>query len=114
VGGPARAPTPPVAPGPESASAGRPAAEPSPAAPAAASEILQAVDAWAKAWSNKDADAYLSFYARDFDTPHELSRGAWEKQRRERVTEPKFIAVSVASPKVTMMGSDEARVTFRQ
>jgi tetratricopeptide (TPR) repeat protein len=131
VGGAARAP---VALAQKSAPAARPAAQPSPAAPATAgaekppantvekstpppaapAEILQAVDAWAKAWSNKDADAYLSFYARDFDTPRELSRGAWEKQRRERVTEPKFIAVSVASPKVTMVGSDEARVTFRQ
>ena len=135
VGGPAPAPKPPVALAQKSAPASdRSATKPSPSAPAKAvaekvpskaaekstpppaapAEILQAVNAWAKAWSNRDADGYLSFYAKDFDTPKGLSRDAWEKERRERVTAPKFIAVSVASPKVIMVGGDEARVTFRQ
>jgi tetratricopeptide (TPR) repeat protein len=86
---------------------------PAPAADPAA-EVLKAVDAWAEAWSRKDADAYLSHYARDFDPPGKQSRTDWEKSRRSRIDAPKSISVSIASPKVTMGGSDSARVTFRQ
>jgi tetratricopeptide (TPR) repeat protein len=77
-------------------------------------EVLKAVNAWADAWSKKDADAYLAHYAKDFDPPGSQSRADWEKARRSRVTAPKSISVSIASPKVTMQGSDTARVTFRQ
>lgn len=84
--------------------------------PAAAdpSEVTRALNAWAQAWSKKDADGYLSFYAKDFKTPGGESRAAWEKARRERIAAPKSISVSVASPKVTMSGSNQATVTFRQ
>ena len=91
-------------------------AEKKPPAPAAdpAAEVLKAVNAWAEAWSRKDANAYLSAYAKDFDPPGNQSRADWEKSRRSRIEAPKSISVSVASPKVTMQGSDSARVTFRQ
>src|SRR5687768_15982286 len=91
-------------------------AEKKPAAPAAdpTAEVLKAVDAWAEAWSKKDVDAYLALYAKDFDPPGGQSRADWEKSRRSRIEAPKSISVSVASPKVTMQGSDSARVTFRQ
>ena len=91
--------------------------KPKPAAPAAAdapAEVLKAVNGWAQAWSKKDADAYLAYYAKDFKTPGGEARASWEKNRRTRVTAPKSIAVSLASPKVTMNGSDRATVTFRQ
>jgi tetratricopeptide (TPR) repeat protein len=92
----------------------KPAAKP--AAPAASSgdDVLKAVNAWAQAWSKKDADAYLSFYAKDFKTPGGEARPQWEKTRRERIAAPKSIAVGVEQPKVTMQGSDQASVTFRQ
>lgn len=86
---------------------------PAPAADASA-EVLKAVNAWAEAWSKKDADAYLAHYAKDFDPPGKQSRADWEKARRSRIEAPKSISVSVASPKVTMQGSDSATVTFRQ
>ena len=87
-----------------------------PAAPAAdaSGDVLKAVNAWAQAWSKKDADTYLSFYAKDFKLPAGNNRTAWEKERRGRIAAPKSIAVSVASPKVTMQGSDQATVSFRQ
>jgi ketosteroid isomerase-like protein len=73
-----------------------------------------AVNAWAQAWSNKDADGYLAAYAKDFKTPGGEARADWEKSRRERIAAPKSIAVGVEQPKVTLQGSDEASVTFRQ
>jgi tetratricopeptide (TPR) repeat protein len=86
---------------------------PAPAADPSA-EILKAVNAWAEAWSKKDADAYLAHYAKDFDPPGNQPRADWEKARRSRIAAPKSISVSIASPKVTMQGSDSATVTFRQ
>ncbi len=98
------------------AAAPKPAAvdKPKPAAVDPAAEVLKAVNAWAEAWSKKDADGYLSYYARDFKVPGKDSRAEWEKTRRARIEAPKSISVSIASPKVTMNGAERATVTFRQ
>jgi hypothetical protein len=90
------------------AEAGRPQARP----PAA--QVLETVSAWAKAWSAKDADAYLAFYAPGFQTPGGEPRPQWEKTRRQRIAAPKSISVSIGSPRVTLHGDDRASVTFRQ
>jgi tetratricopeptide (TPR) repeat protein len=94
----------------------KPVEKPAAEKPAAADpgEVLRAVHDWAQAWSRKDANAYLAFYAKDFRTPGKESRADWEKSRRERIAAPKTISVSVGSPKVTMSGPDQAAVTFRQ
>jgi len=93
----------------------KPAPEkPAPVAADPSAEILETVNGWAQAWSKKDADAYLAYYARDFKTPGKQSRAEWEKTRRARIAAPKSISVTVASPKVTMKGTDRATVTFRQ
>ena len=65
-------------------------AEKKPPAPAAdpAAEVLKAVNAWAEAWSRKDADAYLAAYAKDFDPPGNQSRADWEKSRRSASRRP--------------------------
>jgi tetratricopeptide (TPR) repeat protein len=90
----------------------KPAAEKPAADPSA--EVLKAVNGWAEAWSKKNADAYLAYYAKDFKTPAGESRAGWEKTRRARITAPKSISVSVAEAKVTMNGADRATVSFRQ
>ena len=94
----------------------KPAADKAAAKPPAqdSAEVLKALNAWAQAWSKKDADAYLSFYAKDFKTPGGESRADWEQGRRKRITAPKSISVSIGSPKVTMTGPNQATVTFRQ
>ena len=86
------------------------------AAPAAdpSAEVLNAVNAWAQAWSNRDVDAYLAHYAPDFNTPKGQSRADWEKNRRARVGGAKSISVDIDAPKVTMKGPDQATVTFQQ
>ena len=88
--------------------------KPAAAASSNSGDVLKTVNAWAQAWSKKDADAYLAFYAPDFKTPGGEPRPQWEKTRRERITAPKSIAVGVEQAKVTMQGSDQASVTFRQ
>ena len=87
--------------------------KPAPVADSGA-EILRAVNGWAQAWSKKDSDGYLSYYAKDFRISGGESRAAWEKSRRSRIAAPKSISVGIGSPKVTMLGNDQASVTFRQ
>ncbi|MGQ0547742.1 MAG: tetratricopeptide repeat protein [Betaproteobacteria bacterium] len=116
VGGPAPAAAvkEPAKPPVVAAAPAKPAAEkPAPVADPTA-EVLKALNSWAEAWSKKDVDAYLAHYARNFDPPGKQSRADWEKTRRARIEAPKSISVSIASPKVTMQGSDTARVSFRQ
>jgi len=91
----------------------KPAAAEKPAADATA-EVLKTVNAWAQAWSKKDADAYLAHYAKDFKTPGGEARPDWEKGRRSRIAAPKSIAVGVESAKVTMRNPQQASVSFRQ
>jgi tetratricopeptide (TPR) repeat protein len=89
--------------------------KPKPAPPGDASaEVLKTVNGWAQAWSNRDVDAYLGYYARDFQTPSGESRADWEKTRRTRISGAKKITVGVGSPKVTLKGASQATVTFRQ
>src|SRR6267378_2619199 len=87
-----------------------------PAAPAAdaTAEVLKTVNGWAQAWSMKDADAYLGYYATDFKTPGGEARDAWEKGRRTRIEAPKSISVGIESANVTMRNPEQASVSFRQ
>jgi tetratricopeptide (TPR) repeat protein len=111
VGGPSMAKPAPAA---IAAVTAKPKPAPEAAKPAAGGDdIVQVVNAWAQAWSKKDVDAYLAFYARDFSTPKGESRENWEKSRRHRISAPKTIAVTVQAPKVSLQG-DKASVTFRQ
>ena len=110
----AAAPAAPKEPAKPAAAAEKPKPQPEKPAADATAEILTVVNAWAQAWSKKDADAYLSYYAKDFKTPGTEPRAAWEKTRRSRVTAPKSIAVTLASTQVTMDGADRATVRFRQ
>ncbi len=77
-------------------------------------EILDTVNAWAKAWSAKDVDRYLAFYGKDFKTPGGEARTNWENSRRQRISAPKSISVTVDAPKVSVGADGQASVTFRQ
>ena len=93
------------------------AEKPSPEKQAASgdsSEIIKTVNAWAKAWSDKDVTAYLAFYATDFRAPGGVSRASWEKARRERIPKPKSIHVAVVNPRINVIDDTHARVTFKQ
>ena len=101
-------------PGPEKTpSAEKPSAE-EPAVSGGSSEIIKVVNAWAKAWSDKDVAAYLAFYATDFRAPGGVSRASWEKARRERISKPKSIHVAVVNPRINVINDTHARVTFKQ
>jgi tetratricopeptide (TPR) repeat protein len=103
---------------PTPAAAGSPAATPAkPATPAAKADtdaVLAAVNGWAKAWSSKDADTYLGYYAPNFQVPGGEARANWEATRRDRIVKPRLIEVTIGSPKVSFDASGHAIVKFRQ
>jgi Flp pilus assembly protein TadD len=119
---------PPVAPRPEIAARTvtrevKPAAVKAPSASPVATriasadpqgEVVKTLNGWAQAWSRKDADAYLSYYAKDFTAPKGQTRPEWEKSRRARVAAPKSISVHLSSVKVALSGANRATATFRQ
>jgi tetratricopeptide (TPR) repeat protein len=77
-------------------------------------EALETVMAWAAAWSAKNTDKYLSFYAGDFKTPGGETRAAWEAARRERISKPKYIHIGIRIMTTQFTDSDHATVKFRQ
>jgi len=109
-------PVPPASRAPTVAAAPAAAAVTSAASPAASPDqaaVLAVVRDWAAAWSRKDVDAYLGYYADDFRTPDGESRNDWAAQRRMRIDGRKRIALGIVAPDVTVSG-DIATVVFTQ
>jgi hypothetical protein len=104
---------------PATASANKPDAQPE-LLPVPTSEkdegkkAQETVIAWAAAWSAKNADSYLSFYADDFKTPAGETRATWEAARKERINAPKFIRVDVRILSTQFIDSNHAVVKFHQ
>jgi tetratricopeptide (TPR) repeat protein len=76
-------------------------------------EIAAVVKSWAAAWSAKDVKSYLGFYGKSFDLPKSMTRGAWEAERRDRITGKASISVKLESLAVTSTGN-KATAKFRQ
>lgn len=77
-------------------------------------EVTATIMAWAAAWSAKNTNKYLSFYANDFQTPGGETRASWEAARRERISAPKNIHVDVRIMTIQFPDNVHAVVKFRQ
>ena len=110
----AGAPEAKLAPEPKSAAGKAPEKQADKGAAAGSEDVSKAVLGWAQAWSKKDVDTYLAYYARDFKTPNGEPRSEWEKARRQRITAPKHIQVSVDGIKVSAIDANSAKISFRQ
>lgn len=76
--------------------------------------VASAVNAWARAWSDKNVSGYLKAYAPEFTPPKGESRKKWEQERKERISKPKSISVTLSDMQVNMADSAHAKATFRQ
>ncbi len=104
-------------PGPDfEAEVAEPATEPPPEPePAGGLEgVRETVRAWAAAWSSQRADDYLGFYSEQFVPSGGDEVEEWRAQRRERLSSPRFIEVSVAMLDAGRDGPDRAWVRFLQ
>lgn len=113
--------------GAPSAPASVPAVEPAPEvapeeapAPAAVTvvsaqaDLRNTVEAWANAWSARDADAYIDAYGSEFVPADGTARDRWEQTRRVRLSESSFIKVSLSRIKIVEHGPEHAQVSFNQ
>lgn len=82
--------------------------------PPPSAAIASTVDAWARAWSDKDVAAYLAFYSERFETPAHIPLDAWRAQRRERLSRPGFIEVTISSLEIEPLAPDRAIARFEQ
>lgn len=76
-------------------------------------EAEAAVRAWANAWASKDVKGYLAAYGKEFDTPGDMKRSAWEEERRQRISSKAKISVKLENLTVTVNGN-KAVAKFRQ
>ena len=100
-----------------SAAATAAAAEPSAAAkPAAApmDEARAAVESWARAWSDRNVDAYLGFYGPTFRPDRGQSRAAWEASRRQAIEKKNSIVVTLRNLKLEARAEGRVAARFTQ
>lgn len=60
------------------------------------STLAKRVNDWVKAWSSKDQDAYISFYAPEFRS-RQMDVGAWDKYKRRLAKTYKQIEVTLSN-----------------
>lgn len=75
-------------------------------------EAMKMVRDWAKAWSSRDVDSYLSFYGTHFSAPGG-NRQTWEKSRREKIEAASKIDVHLEGLKIDVSGN-HATATFQR
>ena len=73
---------------------------------------LPALEAWARAWSRQDMDAYAAAYVPGFKGSLG-SHAEWRKERAARITARKMIKVAVSEATVSIT-ADQAQVKFLQ
>jgi tetratricopeptide (TPR) repeat protein len=76
-------------------------------------KINRALQAWAKAWSDKDLKNYFAAYASAFEPQNGQSRKDWREERKDRIVGKKSIQVQIYDVESQIKGS-KARVTLRQ
>jgi hypothetical protein len=77
-------------------------------------DVAATVRAWATAWAEKNVERYLHFYGDRFIPSRGMSRSKWTEQRRQRLTRPRFIEISVDSLVVAFPAPDRATARFSQ
>ena len=76
--------------------------------------VLEAIDAWARAWSERDVSRYLGLYSSEFSPDRGVSRSAWENQRRKRLQAPSLLRVSIRDLQLEPLTADRVIARFAQ
>jgi adhesin transport system outer membrane protein len=80
---------------------------------AAGEEVKTALEAWRAAWSRRDVQAYVGFYASAF-VPATGDREAWREKRMAVMTRAVDISVEVTDLDVATPDASNATATFKQ
>lgn len=81
---------------------------------AVADPAEEVVNAWARAWADKQPDAVVGMYSSTFEAPGEGGSVAYLDQRRQQVTTGRSPAAGLEDVSVTTVGADKRVVTFVQ
>jgi uncharacterized protein (TIGR02266 family) len=76
--------------------------------------VSETIELWASAWSDGDVDRYLSFYSSSFQPGGAVNLEQWQAQRRERLTSPAFIKISVSGLDIDRTDRNHVRAVFLQ
>lgn len=66
--------------------------------------VMERLNGWAKAWEDRNLDAYLSYYAEKFTPSYGMSKAEWLKQRTYRIRTPEKIKLVLKNIKITVNG----------
>eukprot|EP01030_Chromulinospumella_sphaerica_P008810 gene8810-8621_t len=113
VAAPAKQAAPATAPQATPAAAVPVAVKNSPAAKTEEAEVRAAVQAWAKAWSQKDMPRYFAAYTSTFTGAERQPRAKWESDRQVRIVSKKSISVVANNLKIDVDGN-KATAQFQQ
>ena len=76
-------------------------------------DVLQSVQGWAAAWSNKNVRDYLAAYTPDFKQSG-MNHDAWKNRRLKLIGAAKMIEVALSGISVSVHDSSHATVSFAQ
>lgn len=77
-------------------------------------DVERTVMGWSKAWSDQDPVRYLSYYSQNFMVPNGLDRSQWEGQRKQRITRPQFVRVSLVDLEIALHQEGLVHANFLQ
>ena len=77
-------------------------------------EVEAAIRSWAGAWASQDVEGYLGAYAHTFSPPESMRRTDWEQLRRERLSGPASIEVTISDLQIVVSEPDRVITTFVQ
>lgn len=60
-------------------------------------QLQEAVEVWAKAWSDQNMSAYFATYTPDYTPGKSTTRTAWEAERTARIVGRQFVRVKVSN-----------------
>ncbi|MGH8456476.1 MAG: tetratricopeptide repeat protein [Stenotrophobium sp.] len=89
-----------------------PAAAPVDAATATA--VNKVLQDWASAWSGQNLDGYFAAYGPDFTPEGTQSRDDWAAQRKDRISKPARIKITVDHVELSQLAPDRVRADFTQ
>ena len=71
------------------------------------------INAWAKAWGDKNFSAYTSFYSTDYRAGFD-THSAWVEYRRQRIMRPGFIEIAVSDFHIRVQSGNRVVIDFKQ
>lgn len=76
-------------------------------------KVRERLQNWALAWSNKDIKGYLDAFSDDY-SPTNWQRRNWINQRKQRITSPKYIKVTLSNMEIEVINDNIAIAHFVQ